>query len=87
MADLLEGKVKKPKSGSLGKWNRDVELAYLVETVSERTGLTPSRNEVSAGLSAMDAVAEVVDLSFKSVERAYLRARAARKRHMDLRSQ
>lgn len=80
IADHLEGKFRKPTYDGAKKYDRNVRLMLMVEEVCERTGLTPTRNDGSEPFSGCDAVGDVVCLSYKAVEGAYLRVRRDEKR-------
>lgn len=79
LADVLEGKRKRPKGGAKTTSGRDLLLARMVDTLCDNLGIQPTRNKAMKPTcdddllkrSACDAVAEVVHLSYETVEKTW----------------
>ena len=75
LADVLEGKRSKPVHDPRDTLGRDMVVTSLVLAITRDMGLAATRNDGSPPYSGCDAVGEAMNLSYKTVERVWLRYR------------
>ena len=75
LADVVDRKRKRPNKIPLSTLSRDTVAAFLVGRVVRYCEINATRNDGSEPLSACDAVAEVLNLSYKLIEKAWFEHR------------
>ena len=71
-ADVVEGKITRPKRDAKSTLGRDYGLAWMVRHLTAKLVITPTRNDGSPEHSACDLVADALNFNYKTVVNAYL---------------
>ena len=64
IADVLDGKRRKPAKGGDTLGVRDLVIQFAIHFIVRQFGLSPMRNEIAAERSACDAVAEAWSMNY-----------------------